>query len=53
MRKKPLKDDDPLRVWAGKRGMDVKWVKAEKMGEETLGMDQPEVGEVLQVSRGC
>lgn len=50
LRKKPLKDEDAVVRWSKRRGIDVKWVKAETMGEETLGMERPEVGEVLQVS---
>lgn len=50
LRKKPLKDDEPLAVWAAKRGIDVQWVKAEKMTEERLGMERQEVSDVLKVS---
>ncbi|KAL1409096.1 hypothetical protein Q8F55_005920 [Vanrija albida] len=49
LRKKPLKDDEPLAVWAVKRGIDVQWVKAEKMTEEKLGMERQEVGDVLKI----
>lgn len=47
--KKPIKQDDPLCAWAGRRGIDLKWVKAEKMTEEKLGMGKVEVGEVLRI----
>lgn len=49
MRKKPLKETDPFLNWASKNGINVVWVKADKMGEETLGMDRDEVTEVLKV----
>lgn len=49
MRKKPLKETDPFMNWAGKNGINVVWVKADKMGEETLGMDRDEVTKVLKV----
>lgn len=50
-RKKELKADDVLVRWCKKRGAELKWVKAEGMGEEKLGMGKSEVGEVLKVSR--
>jgi len=49
LRKKAIKDDDVLYRWAGKRGVELKWVKAEAMGEEKLGMGKTEVGEVLKI----
>ncbi|KAK8864395.1 hypothetical protein IAR55_001643 [Kwoniella newhampshirensis] len=49
LKKKALKDEDPLNVWATKRGVDVKWFKAEEMEEEKLGMGRNEVGEVLKI----
>lgn len=49
MRKKPLKETDPFLIWAGRQGINVVWVKADKMGEETLGMDRDDVTEVLKV----
>ncbi|WWD17309.1 hypothetical protein CI109_101749 [Kwoniella shandongensis] len=49
LRKKALKEDDPFIVWAKKRGVDVRWIKAEEMGEEKLGMGKNEVGEVLKI----
>ncbi|WVW83909.1 hypothetical protein I302_105931 [Kwoniella bestiolae CBS 10118] len=49
LRKKQLKDDDPLIVWCKKRGVQVKWIKAEEMGEEKLGMGKNEVLEVLKI----
>ena len=48
--KKPLGDEDGLVRWAKKRGVSLKWVIAESMGEESLGMGKKEVGEVLKVS---
>jgi hypothetical protein len=48
-RKKELKEDDPLVRWSKKRGSELKWVKAEGMSEEKLGMGKSEVGEVLKV----
>jgi hypothetical protein len=50
LRKKPLKEHDVLLCWAKRHGVDVRWVKAEGMGEENLGMGRTEVGEVLKVS---
>ncbi|WVR07043.1 hypothetical protein IAU60_004082 [Kwoniella sp. DSM 27419] len=49
LRKKQLKDDDPLIKWTQKRGIDLRWIKAEAMGEEKLGMGKGEVGEVLKI----
>ncbi|OCF42890.1 hypothetical protein I317_03241 [Kwoniella heveanensis CBS 569] len=54
LKKKELKDDadqgggDDLVKWAKKRGVRLKWVKAEGMGEEKLGMGKNEVNEVLK-----
>ncbi|WVQ99408.1 hypothetical protein IAU59_006541 [Kwoniella sp. CBS 9459] len=49
LKKKELKDDqDDLVRWAKKRGVRLKWVRAESMGEERLGMGKNEVGEVLK-----
>lgn len=33
-----------------REGVDVRWVKVDKMGEEKLGMSKGDVGEVLKVS---
>jgi hypothetical protein len=49
-RKKELKVDDVLVRWAKKRAIDLRWVKAEGMGEEKLGMGKTEIGDVLKVS---
>ncbi|BEJ16803.1 hypothetical protein CspHIS471_0602040 [Cutaneotrichosporon sp. HIS471] len=49
LRKKEYKEDDPLVVWAGKQGIDLRWVKAEKMEEETLGMEPEHVTDVLKI----
>ena len=48
LRKKELDQDDPVSVWAALRGVDLKWVKAEHMSEEKLGMGKSEVGEVMR-----
>ena len=48
-RKKELKEDDPLMRWSKKRGSELKWVKAEGMSEEKLGMGKNEIGDVLKV----
>lgn len=48
-----LPDKCPLSRWAQKDGADVRWVKADKMGEEKLGMGKSEVSEVLKVSFCC
>ncbi|WVF71479.1 hypothetical protein IAT40_006285 [Kwoniella sp. CBS 6097] len=49
LKKKELKDDaDDLVRWAKRRGVRLKWVKAESMGEEKLGMGKNEVGDVLK-----
>jgi hypothetical protein len=47
--KKQLRGGDVLLRWAEKHGVDVRWIKAEEMGEENLGMGRVEVGEVLKV----
>lgn len=52
-RKKELKGEDPLVRWSKKRGSELKWIKAESMGEEKLGMGKSEVGEALKVSSDC
>ncbi|WVQ67677.1 uncharacterized protein L199_005881 [Kwoniella botswanensis] len=49
LRKKALKEDDPLVVWTKKRRIQMKWIKAEEMGEEKLGMGKNEVLEVLKI----
>lgn len=49
LRKKEYKQDDPLVVWAGKQCIDLRWVKAEKMEEEALGMEPEHVTDVLKV----
>ena len=48
LRKKELGQDDPMSVWAALRGVDLRWVKAERMSEEKLGMGKSEVGEVMR-----
>lgn len=50
LRKKPLKEDEPLVSWAAKQGIDLQWVRAEKMDEEGLGMEREHVTDVLKVS---
>ncbi|ORY34020.1 tyrosine phosphatase family-domain-containing protein [Naematelia encephala] len=49
IRKKELKADDGLVGWAERRGVTLRWVKAEEMGEESLGMGRNEVLDVLKV----
>jgi hypothetical protein len=40
--------------WMKKRdGVDVRWIKVDKMGEEKLGTGKTEVGEVLKVRIHC
>lgn len=50
LRKKELKDDDALREWAKREKVELRWVKVEEMGEESLGMGRMELGEVLKVN---
>jgi len=49
-RKKELKEDDVFVRWSRKREIDLRWVKAEGMGEENLGMGKNEISDVLKVS---
>lgn len=49
-RKKELKEDDVFSRWSRKRGVDLKWIKAEGMGEEKLGLGKNEISDVLKVS---
>ncbi|WWC89330.1 uncharacterized protein L201_004251 [Kwoniella dendrophila CBS 6074] len=49
LRKKPLKEDDPVAVWLNKKGIEIKWIKAEGMSEEKLGMGKNEISEVLKI----
>jgi hypothetical protein len=51
MRKKPLAEDDVLVRWGKRHNVTVKWIKADPMSEEHLGMGRTEVGEVLKVGR--
>ena len=51
-RKKEIKDDDILVRWSQKSGIDLKWIKAEGMGEEKLGLGKNEISDVLKV-RPC
>lgn len=53
MRKKPFRDTDPFPQWAAKNGITVIWIKADKMGEEALGMDRDQVTDVLKVRRSA
>ena len=39
----------PLGRMKKKEGVDVRWIKVDRMGEEKLGMGKTEVGEVLKV----
>jgi len=48
LRKKELKPHEPLVRWAVDRGVELKWVKADAMTEEKLGMGKTEVGEVIK-----
>lgn len=50
LNKKALKEDDGLVVWANRRKVDLRWIKADKIGEEALGIGKSEVNEVLKVS---
>lgn len=49
IQKKPLKEGDVMIRWAENHDVDIKWIKADTMGEESLGMGKTEVGEVLKV----
>lgn len=49
LRKKAFTDEDPITSWASRKGIDVQWFKAERMGEETLGMERDMVNDVLKV----
>ena len=49
-RKKEITDDDILVRWSQKRGIDLRWIKAEGMGEEKLGLGKNEISDVLKVS---
>lgn len=51
-KKKPLGETEVLIRWAAKHGVEVKWIKADIMTEESLGMGRSEVSELLKVSRG-
>jgi hypothetical protein len=51
LRKKELKKDDIVQRWAANKGVELKWVKAERMEEENLGMGKNDVSEVLKVGR--
>lgn len=53
LRKKELPKDDIVRRWANRHGVILKWVKADKMDEEKLGMGKNEIGEVLKVCLVC
>jgi hypothetical protein len=48
LRKKELKPHEPLVLWAAKRGVELRWVKADAMTEEKLGMGKNEMGEVIK-----
>ena len=50
-KKKELKKDDVFSSWSRKREIDLRWVKAEGMGEEKLGLGKNEISDVLKVSR--
>ncbi|ORX36687.1 tyrosine phosphatase family-domain-containing protein [Kockovaella imperatae] len=39
----------PLGSWAKNNGVETKWIKADVMGEEKLGIGKTEVGEVLKL----
>lgn len=51
-KKKPLGETEVLVRWAAKHGVEVKWVKADIMTEESLGMGRAEVSELLKVRLG-
>jgi len=36
--------------WSRKRETDLRWVKAEGMGEENLGLGKHEISDILKVS---
>jgi hypothetical protein len=52
-KKKELKSDDVLVRWSRKREIDLKWCKAEEMGEEKLGVGKNEISDVLKVGSQC
>jgi hypothetical protein len=49
-KKKELKQDDVFCRWSRKRKIDLRWIKAEGMGEEKLGVGKNEISDVLKVS---
>jgi hypothetical protein len=49
-RKKELKEDDVFVRWSRKREIDLRWIKAEGMGEEKLGLGKNEISDVLKAS---
>lgn len=49
-RKKEHKEDDVFARWSRKRGIDLRWVKAEGMSEEKLGLGKNEISDILKVS---
>lgn len=49
LRKKAFSEEDPIVAWAVRKGIDVQWIKAERMSEESLGMERDQVNDVLQV----
>lgn len=52
LQKKPLGEGDALVRWAAKHKVEILWIRAEKMTEESLGMGRTQVGDVLKVSPG-
>ncbi|WVO16284.1 hypothetical protein L204_103959 [Cryptococcus depauperatus] len=49
LRKKALKSDEALSLWAKREGVSVVWIEAEEMGDEKLGIGKADVGQVLKL----
>ena len=49
LRRTPLEPTDVLCRWAEAHYVELRWVKADPMSEESLGMGRAEAGEVLKV----
>ena len=50
LQKTPIDDGDGLVRWAQRRKVELKWIKAEEMSEEKLGIGKAEMSDVLRVS---
>ena len=52
LRRDEIVPDEAVGVWSKAQEVELRWIKAEVMGEERLGVGKNEVGEVLRVSTG-